>query len=163
MLQSSINEECGCHSFATTASKGARALESWPRYCHCSKVMPSQDSTEVIATAGLGTLRVDDPAWWWVEASNLGGLSSPVVRFNLVHISSFFLFHRLLSCYSREYSERLDSLIRATTLSLCVCMTLPGGGLRLQTSGGLVAQLLDSTLRTFLSSVQVNSYSKIEF
>jgi hypothetical protein len=29
-----------------------------------------------------------------------------------------------------------------------VCMILPGGGLRLQTSGGLAAQLFDSTLRT---------------
>ena len=124
MLQSSINEECGCSSFVTTACKGARALESWPCYCHCSKVMPSQDSTEVIATTGLVTLRVHDTAWWWVKASNLGSLSSPVVWFNLAHISSFFLFHRLLWCYSREYSEKLDSLIQATMLSLCVCMIL---------------------------------------
>jgi hypothetical protein len=29
-----------------------------------------------------------------------------------------------------------------------VCMTLPGGGLRLQTLGRLAAQLFDSTLRT---------------
>ena len=29
-------------------------------------------------------------------------------------------------------------------------MTLPGGGLRLQTLGGLAAQLFDSTLRTFV-------------
>ena len=29
-----------------------------------------------------------------------------------------------------------------------VCMTLPGGGLRLQTLGGLASQLFDSTLRT---------------
>ena len=26
-----------------------------------------------------------DPAWWWVKASNLGGLGGPVVRFNLAH------------------------------------------------------------------------------
>jgi len=31
---------------------------------------------------------------------------------------------------------------------MCVCMILPGGGSRLQTSGGLAAQLFDSTLRT---------------
>jgi hypothetical protein len=30
-----------------------------------------------------------------------------------------------------------------------VCTTLPGGGRRLQTFGGLAAQLFDSTLRTF--------------
>jgi hypothetical protein len=34
---------------------------------------------------------------------------------------------------------------------LFVCMILPGGGRRLQTFGGLAAQLFDSTLRTLLS------------
>ena len=29
---------------------------------------------------------MDDPAWWWVKASNLGGLGGPVVRFNLSHV-----------------------------------------------------------------------------
>ena len=35
------------------------------------------------------------------------------------------------------------------SLETSVCMILPGGGLRLQTLGGLAAQLFDSTLRTF--------------
>jgi hypothetical protein len=34
-----------------------------------------------------------------------------------------------------------------------VCMTLPGGGLRLQTSGRLATQLFDSTLRTVVFPV----------
>ena len=29
---------------------------------------------------------VHDPAWWWVKASNLGGLSGPVVQFHLAHV-----------------------------------------------------------------------------
>ena len=33
-----------------------------------------------------------------------------------------------------------------------VCMTLPGGGLRLQTLGRLATQLFDSTLRTYIWS-----------
>jgi hypothetical protein len=36
------------------------------------------------------------------------------------------------------------------TNQLFVCMILPGGGLRLQTSGGVKAQWFDSTLRTVL-------------
>ena len=29
---------------------------------------------------------VHDPAWWWVKASNLGGLGGPVVRFHLFRV-----------------------------------------------------------------------------
>ena len=36
----------------------------------------------------------------------------------------------------------------SSTKLIDVCMILPGGGLRLQTLGGLATQLFDSTLRT---------------
>ena len=55
---------------------------------------------------------------------------------------------------SKSFVERQSLLFQLSTADLMdlneyyVCMTLPGGGLRLQTSGGLASQLFDSTLRT---------------
>jgi hypothetical protein len=33
---------------------------------------------------------VHDPAWWWVQASNLWTASAVVVRFNLAHVADLF-------------------------------------------------------------------------
>jgi len=51
----------------------------------------------------------------------------------------------LLTCFFNTIAT--DILVKCS-VPLKVCMTLPGGGLRLQTLGGLAAQLFDSTLRT---------------
>ena len=58
-----------------------------------------------------------------------------------------------LYLYGRElngdYSNR--TIVRRLSTNLFFgCMILPGGGLRLQTSGGVKAQWFDSTLRTKL-------------
>jgi hypothetical protein len=37
-----------------------------------------------------------DPAWWWVKASNLGGLENPVVQFDLAHV--FELLRKCVTC-----------------------------------------------------------------
>ena len=55
-------------------------------------------------------LGVHDPAWWWVKASNLGGLGGPVVRFNFMH--GFHLF-KLLRGVTR--------LVMTTGVRTCVC------------------------------------------
>jgi len=100
---------------------------------------------------------VHDPVWWWAQASNLWGLNGPVVRFNLAHVivrrssscgfpccSIFFYFKcvRLTSVcdFNGDYPSPFGM----------VCMILSGDGRRLQTCGGLTAQLFDSTLRTLL-------------
>ena len=44
----------------------------------------------------------------------------------------------------------IRALIWLVTYLKMVCMTLPGGGLRLQTLGRLATQLFDSTLRTLV-------------
>jgi len=36
---------------------------------------------------------VHEPAWWWVKASNLGGLERPVVRFDLAHVMHLPLYY----------------------------------------------------------------------
>ena len=62
------------------------------------KKLPRYQSNAIIYSTGVTTdasletppLRVDDPAWWWAEASNLRGLSGPVVRFNLAHVPFLF-------------------------------------------------------------------------
>ena len=32
---------------------------------------------------------MNDSAWWWVKASNLEGLSGPVVRYHLAHVEGY--------------------------------------------------------------------------
>jgi len=94
---------------------------------------------------------VHDPAWWWVKASNLGGLGGPVVRFNLAHVVN--VHHGAMFCFRFCQYLKTHSIFACKDRFRCfppffVCMILPGGGSRLQTLGGLAAQLFDSTLRT---------------
>ena len=52
---------------------------------------------------------VYDPAWWWVKASNLGGLSGPVVQFNLTRETEIYLLcfvlHRSKPIYYCRMAE----------------------------------------------------------
>ena len=81
---------CGCRSCATTAEHEQEPWRDGPTTAVVAKLCHHDyNSTGITASASQGTLLfcVHDPAWWWVKASNLGGLSGPVVRFNLAHVS----------------------------------------------------------------------------
>ncbi|KAL7505503.1 hypothetical protein ACHAXN_002981 [Cyclotella atomus] len=53
-------------------------------------------------------------------------------------------------------------LRKLTPTTFFVCMILPGGGLRLQTFGGLATELFDSTLRTW-RGVSPSSFRRLGF
>jgi hypothetical protein len=104
-------------------------------------------STWYVATTQTQFFCVHDPAWWWVKASNLGGPGGPVVRFNLAHVVHSTSPH----CRWRIGMFTALGMLQQPKHSSFVCMILPGGGSRLQTLGGLAAQLFDSTLRTWFT------------
>jgi len=81
---------CGRRSCAKTAPPEQEPRRVGPITVVVAKLCHHEtNSTGIIASASGRTLLyfcVHDPAWWWVKASNLGGLSGPVVRFNLAHV-----------------------------------------------------------------------------
>ena len=59
-----------------------------------SKVIPSRTQRESLTAAWSwkspqNNISVNDPAYWWVKASNLGELSDQVVQFYLGHVVLF--------------------------------------------------------------------------